>query len=246
MLSLDTICFNNLKDYWKSLANTEPSVVTETAHAISIGLGLGQDMPPVFNPVFLDKDTNTLPELPYIGKHGFWYDRTRNAHFPSSRLQAMDLILEPVPMMAISLDRAFSIILPSDITLRTLDKKEDLTSWMRPLKIAFDLTDSQANCYQRALEGASEKLLHYEALKNGQIIGVASLFLHHEIAGLYNLAVLPEFRKQGIGTALFAACLTYTKNMGYAYSTLQSSPMATALYKRMGFETLSEISIYRC
>ncbi len=70
--------------------------------------------------------------------------------------------------------------------------------------------------------------------------------MHDETAGLYNLAVLPECRKQGIGTVLHSARLAYGAESGYMHATLQASPMATTLDKSLGFDTLSEISVYRC
>lgn len=112
--------------------------------------------------------------------------------------------------------------------------------------------------YNSLLKRLTEPLLqhygiHYFCYQFGSnegnwlpIVATASLFLHDEIAGLYNLVVLPEYRKQGIGTVLHYTRFNLAKDRGYLHATLQATPMASALNNSLGFETHSNLSIYKC
>ena len=59
-----------------------------------------------------------------------------------------------------------------------------------------------------------------------------------DVAGVYGIAVVEEFRRQGIGEAMTWEVLRAGREAGCRVGVLQSSEMAYSLYKKMGFETL--------
>lgn len=75
---------------------------------------------------------------------------------------------------------------------------------------------------------------------DGQPVGRGLLFQHRDVAGVYNIGVIDEFRRRGIGEALTWAVLRAGRDNGAAVGVLQSSTMGYSLYKRMGFETAVE------
>lgn len=154
--------------------------------------------------------------------------------------------MEHIPIMSIQLDKEFKQDFAPDIKISVVQNGNDLNNWIVPVKVAFEMDDCMALRYQQCLEQAHTRFIHFTAENNGLIVAAASLFLHDEIAGLYNLAVLPEFRRQGIAKTLHYARLNEAKSRGYKHATLQATPMATALDNSLGFVTHSELSMYKC
>ncbi|KTD64092.1 GNAT family N-acetyltransferase [Legionella spiritensis] len=242
LVNFNDICFNNLKSYWIALASIDESAVIETSDSVRICTGMNN---PLFNPIFLTKDAHKLPSVYSHSSYSFWYDSKRNKNIPLQDLQELEPIMQHVPMMSIQLNKEFKQDSVPDIKISVVDNGNDLSHWIAPVKVAFEMDDRMALRYQRCLEQAHRQFTHFTAKKNGLVVAAASLFLHDEIAGLYNLAVLPEFRRQGIATALHYARLNEAKSRGYKHATLQATPMASALDNALGFETHSELSIYK-
>ena len=82
----------------------------------------------------------------------------------------------------------------------------------------------------------SQPLRHYLARLDGRPVGVSQLFLGQQAAGLYCVAVLPAFRRRGIGRALTLAPLRDAQAAGYAIGVLGPSPEGQPMYQRLGFE----------
>ena len=51
---------------------------------------------------------------------------------------------------------------------------------------------------------------------DGKPLGIATLFLGADVAEIYELAVIPRARGQGIGTRLTLSCLQLARRLGYA------------------------------
>jgi GNAT superfamily N-acetyltransferase len=83
------------------------------------------------------------------------------------------------------------------------------------------------------------------ATVDGRVVGTALLLTTHDMAGIYVVTTLPEYRRRGIGTAITAAALETARERGYRVATLQASPLGEPVYRRMGFEKVSEYRLYR-
>ena len=59
-----------------------------------------------------------------------------------------------------------------------------------------------------------------------------------DVAGVYSIGVVEEFRRRGIGEAMSWEVLRAGHESGCQVGVLQSSEMGYPLYKRMGFETV--------
>lgn len=75
---------------------------------------------------------------------------------------------------------------------------------------------------------------------------VGSLLLHlssenPDRAGIYWVAVEPEYRRRGIGSLLTSTAVNRARELGRKITVLQSSPMARGMYQRIGF--LGELSM---
>ncbi|WP_290815388.1 GNAT family N-acetyltransferase [Halovivax sp.] len=59
-----------------------------------------------------------------------------------------------------------------------------------------------------------------------------------DVAGVYSIGVVEEFRRRGIGDAMSRTVLRAGREAGCRVGVLQSSEMGYPLYERMGFETV--------
>jgi ribosomal-protein-alanine N-acetyltransferase len=87
-------------------------------------------------------------------------------------------------------------------------------------------------------ELVSDTAVFLVALLNGILIGYGGM---HFVCGegyFDNIAVLPEFRRQGIGRAIVQALLDFARQHGGAFVSLEvreSNSGAFALYRMLGF-----------
>ncbi|MBL3539519.1 ribosomal protein S18-alanine N-acetyltransferase [Aminivibrio sp.] len=83
--------------------------------------------------------------------------------------------------------------------------------------------------------------LYLCARGGGRILGFGVLLRKGKTAGLANLAVLPEFRRRGVGSQLLAGLAEIAVSMGCSRMSLyvrQSNTGAADLYRLFGFAVL--------
>jgi ribosomal protein S18 acetylase RimI-like enzyme len=100
------------------------------------------------------------------------------------------------------------------------------------------------NYYERCSQELEGQVLTYVAHQRGAAVATAALFLAAGVAGIYNVATLPEARRQGIGTALVRAACADARDRGYRLAVLEASDMGAGVYRRIGFRGHGEVAIY--
>jgi GNAT superfamily N-acetyltransferase len=248
MQTLNRSCFSNLLAFWSGITKATHGKIIHQPNLLCTLSGIHS---PVYNAIFqceFEKYENVKKELshhtaiksypisvwvPENQHHGEWLNGFKELNY-----------FGYVPMMAISTATEISSELASEIEIIQHQNCNTLSDWMRPLCKAFHFEDAVAKQVQHALEIMSASFQHFAAVHEGKIIATASVFLEGDVPGLYNLAVLPEFRNRGIATALHQARLNFLRTTGYTYATLQATPMAAELDKRIGFKELGGFHIY--
>ena len=89
-------------------------------------------------------------------------------------------------------------------------------------------------------DGRDQAAVHLVAFLNQQPVGVARL---REVEGaialkLERLAVLPEYRRQGIGSELVHTALVYGQQQHYSQMFLNAQLSAVNLYQSLGFTSI--------
>lgn len=77
---------------------------------------------------------------------------------------------------------------------------------------------------------------HVIAYVNGYPAGIGSLFCHAGVAGVYNMATAPGYRRRGIAAAVMDALLERAGATGCEFVALTPSEMGRPLYAALGFD----------
>ncbi len=87
-------------------------------------------------------------------------------------------------------------------------------------------------------EAASERAFYLLVLDDERIIGYAGTWIILDEAQVTNVAIAPDYRRQGIGSQLMTALIDAVKARGASAMTLEVRPSNTAalaLYTSFGF-----------
>lgn len=98
------------------------------------------------------------------------------------------------------------------------------------------------------MDEMSNKLAIYHVAKdNGKCIGYAGFWNVSGEGGITNVAVLPEYRRQGIGSMLIAETVKTAETLRLGLLTLEvrkSNTAAQGLYNKFGFDIIGERKRY--
>ena len=122
-----------------------------------------------------------------------------------------------------------------------------LEAWCRVLAGGFSVRQMAADGFGRAfavvgLDAPDWSL--YLAYLNGEAVAASSMYLGAGVAGIYNVATLPEARGKGVGSAVSYAPLRAAQEAGYQIGTLQASRLGYGVYRRLGFKEICTFNLY--
>jgi len=86
--------------------------------------------------------------------------------------------------------------------------------------------------------GIRDDFFHYLGYLDGQPVATATVLYSDGVAGIYNIATLPEARGRRMGSMMTAAPLIDARERGYKVSILHSTKIAYNVYKRLGYEEI--------
>ena len=79
---------------------------------------------------------------------------------------------------------------------------------------------------------------------DGTPVAAGTVFVHNDVAGLYNITTLEPARGRGIGRAVTQRLLQVGREMGCTQAVLHSSEDGFGVYERAGFETVGDCPQY--
>jgi ribosomal protein S18 acetylase RimI-like enzyme len=175
---------------------------------------------------------------------------------PSTRPASLGIYLEQhgwmhedAPGMALdlqSLDKLSSS--PSQLTIIHVNNEEQLKTWLRVMTVGSEIPEEGLHLLLDVLDKRGMQVdpaIHYYlGMRDDRPVATSLLYSGGGVAGIYNVATLPEVRRQGIGTALTVAPLLYARTLGYRIGVLQASPMGLNLYRRLGFREYCTFQAY--
>jgi len=123
-----------------------------------------------------------------------------------------------------------------------------LKQWCHVFSVGFgmrgSIEDPLIDLFTSIGLGDQFPIRHYIGWLDGKPVATSQLFLGAGVAGIYDVATVPEARQQGYGTALTLAALLKARSLGYRVGILQSSEMGFGVYYRIGFREYCRLSRY--
>lgn len=147
---------------------------------------------------------------------------------------------DSTPGMAMALaDLPAAVPHPASLDIRRVEDTDDLPLWSDIFVRGYGLPTEMAAPFEAifAPMGIELPLRHYLGYVAGEPVAATTLYLGAGVAGIYNVATLPEARRQGLGSALTLHALLEARDLGYLAGILQSSQMGYHVYERLGFRT---------
>jgi ribosomal protein S18 acetylase RimI-like enzyme len=94
-------------------------------------------------------------------------------------------------------------------------------------------------------ESVWERFAAYVGYVDGEPVSTAAVVMGAGAAGVYNVATLQGHQRRGYGEAVMRHALADAHRAhGVARTVLQSTPAGFRLYERMGFRTVTRVSVY--
>ncbi len=95
------------------------------------------------------------------------------------------------------------------------------------------------------LLGGESPLRFFVAYLQGVAVAAAEVTIAAGIAGIYNVSTLEYWRGRGYAGALLRHMLVGARLEGALHAGLQAAPGAVAVYQRLGFESVGEVTEYK-
>lgn len=144
--------------------------------------------------------------------------------------------------MALDLDGFVPETPPPGVEIVTVDDLAGLAAWESIQRTALDLDETRTRAWGDAQDRAlsADVPLHdWIAFLDGVPVASAALFVAGGVAGIYNVATVPEARGRGIGRAVTAAALAEAVRRGERTAVLGASELGYPVYRRLGFRDVS-------
>jgi glucosamine-phosphate N-acetyltransferase len=133
----------------------------------------------------------------------------------------------------------------TDVIIRKLQKKDLFNGFLQSLdslRKASDLNPKKAEAIFNKLEENPNEVI-YVAVKNGQVIGSASIiieqkFIHSggKVGHIEDVVVASEFQGKKIGQRIVKALLEYAQKKGCYKTILDCTDEIIPFYQKIGFK----------
>ena len=151
------------------------------------------------------------------------------------------------PYMAVELDKLNDVDVPDELEIRLVEDSETLRLWSKAVATGFGYPQLVDEFY--AVESHESLWLphrrRYVGFSDGVPVCGSCVLVDLGIAGIYEVATVPEARRRGFGTAITLAPLKDSSELGVKVGVLHSSSMGYGVYKRIGFKDIGKHSEYQ-
>lgn len=137
---------------------------------------------------------------------------------------------------------------PDDFSIVQVSEEFSLRKWADAQSKGFGGDQNEADIFFKFEKSlgmdTQSRWLRFVGMVEDEPVAVSILFLEAGVAALFNVAVVPEFRRKGFGTLMTQEPLLRARSRGYHYGVLKATSMGTELYRSMKFEECCKIHMY--
>lgn len=131
----------------------------------------------------------------------------------------------------------------SDVDISEVRTSDDASAFGRVFLEVFDI-DPAAMPEQSSGESTDDQSHRFLGRIDGEAVAIGGAYRVGEVANVFGMGVLEEFRGRGIGTDICSSALRRAREEGCELATLESTPMAVSVYENMGFEHVVEYQLF--
>jgi len=153
-----------------------------------------------------------------------------------------------VPIMAARLRDKPVVPQPPGLRIELARTPEALAAFASVYPIPNGMTEADVaatTAVELARESRHELQLRYVAWLAEVPVACGALSISNGVAGIYNMATVAAYESRGIATALAAELLGEAHERGLKIATLTASARGAHIYRRLGFEDVSEYRLYQ-
>lgn len=150
------------------------------------------------------------------------------------------LILDPIP--EVRRDP------PKELTIREVTEKVEVSTFVKTAAEGLGAPGMDTTLFEEPIYNLSDHNLRkgssYLGYVNAKPVATSQRFSSGNVAGLYFVSVLPEYRRRGFGEAMTWRAVTDGLREGCDVAYLQSSDMGLPIYRRIGFRKLTDYEMW--
>jgi len=134
---------------------------------------------------------------------------------------------------------------PAELTVRLVTDTETRRQWSHVCAVGFGTPDFMADVFNDLMNHVdSVNVVAYLGYLRDKPVATSLLIFLAGVAGIYNVATLPEARRQGIGAIMTLMPLQEARKRGYKVGILQATRMGVSVYRSLGFQEYCKIGQY--
>ncbi|MFN2589220.1 MAG: GNAT family N-acetyltransferase [Actinomycetota bacterium] len=158
-----------------------------------------------------------------------------------------DLRMMAAPIEALELDGPE----PPALRIRRVDSEEAHVEWLRVMTDGFGMQPEHTRTVDETARAVGfdgdAPWVRFVGTVDGPAVASAGLMTFGGLAGIYNVATVPDARRRGYGAAMTRAALRAARDRGYRVAILGASDPGRGIYERMGFREVAMVRqlVYR-
>jgi len=137
---------------------------------------------------------------------------------------------------------------PRGLAIEQVGDSDTLRKWCDAATLGYGMPDFCADdlfdCFCGLGFGERPPLRNYIGWLEGEPVATSSLFLSEGVAGIYDVATVPDQRCRGFGSAMTSRVMHEARAMGYHVGVLVASSLGAGVYGRLGFQGYCDIGQY--